>query len=304
MAQKALKGCPMIIANINGGLGNQMFQYANAKALANRKGVDFLADISLYEKKVMHQGFELGRIFDLSVGLATKADLNKVLGAFHSPLTNRILARLPLLKNMPKRFISEPHFEYWGGLQACPENAYVFGYWQSEKYFIDHEEQIRRDFSFKSFTDSKNTKLALQIKESPCSVSIHIRRGDYLSNPTANAYHGVLSPSYYAAALEYLSKEFPNLELFIFSDDIEWVKQNLELSNHQVSFVSHNTGTNSYQDMALMSLCDHHVIANSSFSWWGAWLNSSTDKTVIAPKNWFIKPINTKDLIPSSWIQL
>jgi hypothetical protein len=294
----------MIIANINGGLGNQMFQYANAKALAMRKGVDFLVDVSLYEKKMMHQGFELGRIFDLSVSLATKTDRKKVLGMFQSPFTNRILARLPILKNLSKKYICEPHFEYWKGLQTCSENAYVFGYWQSEKYFIDHKEQIRHDFSFKPFADSKNIKLALQIKESPCAVSIHVRRGDFLSNPKASAYHGVLSPTYYAAALEYLSKEFPNMELFIFSDDMEWVKKKLELGNHQVRFVSHNTGANSYLDMALMSLCDHHVIANSSFSWWGAWLNPSADKIVIAPKSWFIKPINTTDLIPSSWIRL
>ena len=294
----------MIIANLNGGLGNQMFQYANAKALAARKGVDFLADVSLYEKRVMHQGFELGRIFDLPVSLATISDLKKVLGIFQSPLANRILARLPLLKNLPKKFICEPHFEYWNGLQDCPENAYIFGYWQSEKYFLDHEEQIRREFSFKPFTDSVNIELAQKIKDSPCAVSLHIRRGDFVSNPKANTYHGALPPSYYADALRYLSKELPSLELFVFSDDIEWVKANVDFATHPVHFVSHNTGANSFQDMALMSLCNHHVIANSSFSWWGAWLNPSKDKIVIAPKDWFMKPINTKDLIPSSWIRL
>ena len=294
----------MIIANLNGGLGNQMFQYANAKALAARKGIDFLADVSLYEKRLMHQGFELGRIFDLPVSLASKSDLKKVLGIFQSPLANRILARLPLLKNLPKKFICEPHFEYWNGLQDCPENAYIFGYWQSEKYFLDHEEQIRREFSFKPFTDSVNIELAQKIKDSPCAVSLHIRRGDFVSNPKANTYHGALPPSYYADALRYLSKELPSLELFVFSDDIEWVKANVDFATHPVHFVSHNTGANSFQDMALMSLCNHHVIANSSFSWWGAWLNPSKDKIVIAPKDWFMKPINTKDLIPSSWIRL
>lgn len=294
----------MIIVNLNGGLGNQMFQYANAKALAARKGVDFLVDVSLYEKRVMHQGFELGRIFDLSVSLASKSDLKKVLGIFQSPLVNRIVSHLPLLKNLPKKFIYEPHFEYWNGLQDCPENAYIFGYWQSEKYFLDHEEQIRHEFSFKPFTDSVNIELAQKIKGSPCAVSLHIRRGDFVSNSRANTYHGALPPSYYADTLKYLSKELPSLELFIFSDDIEWVKANVGFATHPVHFVSHNTGPNSYQDMALMSLCNHHVIANSSFSWWGAWLNPSKDKIVIAPKSWFIKPINTKDLIPSSWIRL
>jgi hypothetical protein len=294
----------MIIANLNGGLGNQMFQYANAKALAMRKGVDFLVDISLYEKKVMHQGFELGRIFDLPVRLATNSDLKKVLGIFQQPLANRILARLPLLKRLSQKFVYEPHFEYWDGLRDCIENAYLFGYWQSERYFLDCEEQIRREFTFKPFEDVKNIEVSQAITNSQCAVSVHVRRGDFVSNPKANAVHGALSSSYYSRALVDLSIKLPKMELFVFSDDIDWVRTNLDLGAYQVHFVGHNTGPNSYQDMALMSLCKHHVIANSSFSWWGAWLNPSRDKIVIAPKNWFVKPINTKDLIPPSWIRL
>lgn len=294
----------MIIANLNGGLGNQMFQYANAKALATRKGVDFLVDASLYEKKVMHQGFEVGKIFDLPVRLATQSDLKKVLGIFQSPFANRILARLPLLKHLSRRFISEPHFEYWDGLKNCPKDAYLFGYWQSESYFSDCEEQIRHEFSFKPFADVKNIELAQQIQNSECAVSIHVRRGDFLTNPKASTYHGVLPQTYYSEALMHLASKLPKIDLFIFSDDIEWVKANLDLSTHKIHFVNHNTGANSFQDMALMSLCDHHIIANSSFSWWGAWLNPSKDKIVIAPKRWFIQPINTKDLIPSTWIRL
>ncbi|QWD25374.1 alpha-1,2-fucosyltransferase [Polynucleobacter paneuropaeus] len=294
----------MIIANLNGGLGNQMFQYANAKAIAMRQGVHFLVDTSLYEKKQMHQGFELGKIFKLPVRVATKADLKQVLGTFQSPLAHRILARLPLLKSRPKKFIAEPHFEYWDGLNNCPNEAYLFGYWQSEKYFLAYEADIRREFTFQPFQDPSNIVLAQKIQDSQCAVSVHVRRGDFVSNPKANIYHGALSPSYYSDALALLARTLPTMELFVFSDDIGWVKDNLDLSAFKVHFVSHNTGINSYQDMALMSLCNHHVIANSSFSWWGAWLNASQDKIVIAPKRWFVQPMNTKDLIPAAWIRL
>jgi hypothetical protein len=294
----------MIIANLNGGLGNQMFQYANAKAVAIRNGVNFLVDTSLYEKKRMHQGFEIGKIFKLPISVATKADLKQVLGNFQSPLAHRILARLPLLKTLPKKFIAEPHFEYWDGLHNCPNEAYLFGYWQSERYFLDCEADIRREFTFQPFQDQSNIELAQKIKDSQYAVSMHVRRGDFVNNSKANTYHGALSPRYYSDALAYLARILPTMELFVFSDDIKWVKGNLDLSAFRVHFVSHNMGINSYHDMALMSLCDHHVIANSSFSWWGAWLNSSQDKIVIAPKCWFVQPINTKDLIPTSWIQL
>ena len=294
----------MIIANLNGGLGNQMFQYANAKAIAMRKGVNFLVDTSLYEKKRMHQGFELGKIFKLPVRVATKADLKQVLGTFQSPLAYRILARLPLLKSLSKKFITEPHFEYWDGLHNCPNEAYLFGYWQSERYFLDCEADIRHEFTFQPFQDPSNIALAQKIQDSQCAVSVHVRRGDFVNNPKANTYHGALSPSYYSDALALLARTLPSMELFVFSDDIDWVKDNLDLSAYPVHFVSHNTGINSYQDMALMSLCEHHVIANSSFSWWGAWLNASQDKIVIAPKRWFVQPMNTKDLIPASWIRL
>lgn len=294
----------MIIVNLNGGLGNQMFQYANAKALAMRKHLNFLVDVSLYEKKQMHQGFELGKIFNLPVAIATKADLKQVLGTFQSPLAHRILARLPFFKGLPKKFITEPHFEYWDGLQNCSSDAYIFGYWQSEKYFLEYAADIRREFTFQPFQDADNTELARKIKESQCAVSVHVRRGDFVSNPKANTFHGALSPGYYSDALAHLSTKLSGMELFVFSDDIEWVKSNLNLSAYTVHFVSHNTGHKSYQDMALMSLCDHYVIANSSFSWWGAWLNASKDKIVIAPQRWFAKPINTQDLIPTSWIRL
>ena len=294
----------MIIVNLNGGLGNQMFQYANGKALAIRKGVDLLVDTSLYGKKSMHQGFELGRVFDLPVNVATKLDLKKVLGVFQSPLANRIIARLPFPKILSKPFILEPHFEFWDGLNNCPSNAYLFGYWQSERYFLDYEARIRSEFTFQPFLDKKNIEVAKKIQESNYAVCIHVRRGDYVSNPSANSYHGALSPSYYFDALDYLSKKIPTMQLFVFSDDIEWVKNNIDLSPYSTYFVSHNKGANSYQDMALMSLCKHYVIANSSFSWWGAWLNSSKDKIVVAPKRWFVENINTKDLIPKSWVQI
>ena len=294
----------MIIAGLNGGLGNQMFQYANARALAARKGVDFLIDASAYQWKNTHQGSEITHIFDLPAGLATKHDLARVIGPWMSPALCRLFYSRPFVGKLQKQWVSEPHFQYWDGLEQCPNDSYLFGYWQSEKYFSDLQTLIRQDFRFRPFVDAQNIEMAAQIQGVKSAVSMHIRRGDFVKNPKAYAYHGVCPPDYYLRALNFLREQGQASELFIFSDDLEWVKFNIDLQDYKTHYVDHNRGANSYQDMALMSLCKHNIIANSSFSWWGAWLNASSDKIVIAPQNWFAKPINTRDLIPASWMRM
>ena len=133
------------------------------------------------------------------------------------------------------------------------------------------------------------------------SVSLHIRRGDYVSNQKTNQTHGTCDLDYYQRCITEIEKEVENPYFFVFSDEIEWVKENLKI-NHPAEYVDQNTGDKSYEDMRLMSQCKHNVIANSSFSWWGAWLNSYPDKIVFAPKRWFASDKhNTKDLIPEGW---
>jgi hypothetical protein len=172
----------------------------------------------------------------------------------------------------------------------------------SEKYFIDAEKQIRKDFVFKLPMQNENIGLAKKISQVN-AISLHVRRGDYASNPQNIATHGLCSIDYYQAAIKHMVEQVKNPYFFVFSDDSAWVTSNLKIDFlHQ--YVDHNHGKESYNDMHLMSLCKHNIIANSSFSWWGAWLNQNAEKIVFAPKQWFSKSTDTIDLIPSNWIRI
>jgi hypothetical protein len=290
----------MIIAELNGGLGNQLFQYANARSQSLSRGTNFLLDISPFECQRIHNGFELNQIFSGKFPICDSVDIKQL---FKIPLNlklQQLLSRTSL-KKFQKVYIREPHFEYWPGISKIPDQCYISGYWQSEKYFLNYEKQIRQDLIFPPFKDEMNLYIEGKIRSSSCSVSVHIRRGDYASNPKANSYHGLCPPKYYQDAFSTFSDKGLKIDPFVFSDDIDWVRANIQFDGLSPVFVDHNKGNQSYKDMALMSFCHHHIVANSSFSWWGAWLNPSNNKIVIAPKKWFDKDLNTADLIPNSW---
>lgn len=200
------------------------------------------------------------------------------------------------------RLVVEPHFHYWSGIREVSHNAYLAGHWQSEKYFSDASETIRSDFTFRHPLTKQNAELAGRIGQT-MAVSLHVRRGDYVSDTKANAAHGLCSLEYYRAAVLLMAEHVECPEFFVFSDDIAWVKANLKI-DFPSRYLDHNQGAESYNDMRLMSLCRHHIIANSSFSWWGAWLNPNPDKLVIAPKKWFAYDSNVADLFPAGWVSL
>ena len=178
------------------------------------------------------------------------------------------------------------------------------GFWQSEKYFIDKEKEIRADLTLKDAVGPKAQEVSAKIKNAKNSISLHVRRGDYVSDAKTNEHHGTCGPEYYVQALEYITSEIgKDIIVFIFSDDIEWVKDNMPMSYPAV-YVS-SLDIPDYEELMLMSQCHHHIIANSSFSWWGAWLNPRPDKIVIAPKQWIRKmQWRHKDTVPKSWIRL
>jgi hypothetical protein len=182
------------------------------------------------------------------------------------------------------------------GFTTWPDDTYLHGYWQSEKYFADIEAQLRQDFAFPALT-GRNVEFASEL-ESELSISLHVRRGDYLNL----AAHTVCSQEYYQAAVkEMIRKVSGDPRIYVFSDDPEWARQNLKFSV-PTQVVDHNSGAADFEDMRLMSLCKHNIIANSSFSWWAAWLNANADKNVIAPKAWFGDPkLNNPDITPDSW---
>jgi len=279
-----------------------MFQYAAARALAIRKGVPLKLDVSAFESYDLHHGFELARVFNCSAELARPEDVRNVLGWQASPRVRNILSRYHLGALRSRKLVMEPGFSYWAGIDAAPDDCYLTGYWQSEKYFSSSAAQIRRDFTFREPMNDLNALAAEKIL-SMNAVSVHVRRGDYLTDKKANATHGLCSIQYYKNSIEYISRVIHNPKYFIFSDDIVWVKKNLKI-DWPCDYISFNNNEESYNDMRLMSLCRHHIIANSSFSWWGAWLNPNPTKLVVAPQPWFANPhIDTRDLIPVDWMR-
>lgn len=290
----------MVISNLLGGLGNQMFQYAAGRALSIRLGEPLKLDTRDFTGYKLHQGFELSRLFNCDAEIVTNENLKKVLRWHSSKLVQRIFKRQQLTSLRCNSYVVEPTFNYWPGVRDLSGDVYLDGYWQSEQYFEQYTGKIRKDFTFKLPLSLKNKEIAEKILQVN-AVGLHVRRGDYVTN-SKNAYIGVCSLDYYKIAIEEIKGLVDKPIFFVFSDDISWVKSNLVLNNKAV-FICHNQGNESYNDMRLMSLCKHNIIANSSFSWWGAWLNANPNKIVIAPKKWFASKLDDSDLVPHAWLR-
>jgi len=290
----------MIITKLIGGLGNQMFQYAAGRRAAYVNNTSLKLDIAGYENQVgITPRKYMLHIFNIEENFASINEINK---SKQNTFIQKILKKIyPVFIN--KLYIREKGHNFDPDILNVNDNAYLDGYWASEKYFEDIEDIIHKEFTFKNKPDEINK--AVIDKMTHCdSVSIHIRRGDYVNDKKTNQYHGICNLNHYYQSVEYITNKIKSPHFFIFSDDINWAKQNLHLKFPYV-FVDHNIGKKDYEDMRLMSECKHNIIANSSFSWWGAWLNQNPNKIVIAPKKWFNdKSINTKDLIPDLWIKI
>jgi hypothetical protein len=292
----------MIVSQIIGGLGNQMFQYSIGRALSLTRGQLLELDITSFNDYELHQGFELFDVFNLPTSIATINSVKTVLSWRSYKLVRKVLAQPVAARLRGNQFIVEPHFHYWPEIHNVPLDCYLVGYWQTENYFMNVQSEIRKDFTFKSLPLDRNAKLVEQIT-AVNSVSLHVRRGDYVSNPKASSVHCLCSLDYYKSAINYIAERVEQPNFFIFSDDIEWVKKHLKI-NFACQFIDHNHGAESYNDMRLMSLCRHNIIANSSFSWWGAWLNSNHKKIVVSPEKWFKSNANIDNLIPNGWVSI
>ena len=201
--------------------------------------------------------------------------------------------------------IEEKDFFYDQSLLQPKDNNCIYGNFQSEKYFINIRNILIKEFTLKRNISDYGKIVKDEINKSSCSCSLHIRRGDYLTNSVVNKVHGVLGLDYYKKAIKLLEEKQGDVQYFIFSDDIQWAKENLNIEKS--FFVDDQKERTPNEDVYLMSLCNHNIIANSTFSWWGAWLNDNDKKVVISPKQWFMdKKINnnTFDLIPSIWIRV
>lgn len=297
----------MIITNIKAGLGNQMFQYATGMFLAEKNNKQLFLDVSGYsDLRVLNsdtpRNFDL-KHFNISAQISSKEQGQN--SKYPLGLISKIIRGVDkkILKNNYQDFHPDFLKNITNQIQKDPNtNIYLNGFFQSEKNFAEIRPLLLKEFQLKpEFITDKVKEFEKQI-ENNNSISIHIRRGDYAQNPTTRAYHGLCPISYYRDAINLITEKNTEPHFFIFTDDVEWVKENLKISESH-TFISGND-LSGPQELWLMSKCQHNIIANSSFSWWGAWLNQNPKKTVIAPKKWTAKNTEHPNIIAEGWITL
>lgn len=290
----------MKIVNILGGLGNQMFEYAMYLALKDAHPEENIyCSTRSFNGYDLHNGYELERVFSVKNPEASLFQLSRLAYPFFNYKTWQIMRHwLPIRKKSMTRGAINIPFDF--SQVSRNDSVYYDGYWQNEKNFMHIRKKVLDTYTFSPFTDNKNTELSEKIKNKT-AVSCHVRRGDYLKEPNMC----VCTPDYYARAITNMNARV-NPELYcVFSDDMQWCRENLVNligRDKEIVFVDWNKGVNSFRDMQLMSLCKHNITANSSFSWWGAWLNRNEYKIVIAPKKWIAGNI-LNDPICEDWIR-
>lgn len=283
----------MNIIWIDGGLGNQMFQYALALK-QQQMGKTVKIDVTKYAEHHWHNDFELDEVFGLECPFADLEEIKK-LGYRKANRWTEFLRKTPFVK---KTIYNHEAYSFDARVLDL-DGYYIEGYWQSERYFSDIEETIRKTYVFPELKQDWQKELVQSMRETH-SVSVHIRRGDYLNYPNLN---GICTLDYYKNAMNYFRDRYQkNVCFYIFTNDFEWAKSHFK--DEDCCFVQGNTGKESYRDMQLMSLCEHNVIANSSFSWWGAWLNANKEKTVIAPEKWVNSEEDTTAVVPENWMKM
>ena len=294
----------MIGVRLMGGLGNQMFQYALGKKMSLRLGKPLGLDLIFFEnieerdtlREYELDCFKLNQRF---ISSTNRPQENR--DELYKSKRGALLKLRDSIAGKPWHIYHEAHHQFDMNALSQPDKTYFIGYWQTEKYFADIREELLKDFQFKTIATGKNAEHMRRIESTP-SISIHVRRGDYISNPHANKFHGLAGKKYYEEALKLITSKVKKPELFVISDDPDWCKKNLKFP-YPTTYITGNS--KGFEDMRLMSLCQHNIIANSTFSWWAAWLNQNPNKIVVAPKNWFANnDVDTSDVIPSSWLKI
>lgn len=298
----------MIILRLDGGLGNQMFQYAAARRLSEKHLTTLKLDITSFQTQTQRQ-YKL-RYFNIWEHLATDQEITALTSksTAQERLAIKIFRKLGF-KQLTEGFyhkgavFKEKNFCFDPELLNAPSHIYVQGWWQSEKYFSDITNVLRQEYTLR-YSQSLVFQQISELISNTFSVSLHVRRGDYVKSQETNLFHGTCNLDYYKRAIEYICEHVSQPYFFIFSDDPIWVAENLNI-NFPTYLVSQDNSLHDYEELDIMRQCKHHIIANSSFSWWAAWLNCKSDKIVVAPKRWFTSDEHdTKDLIPATWIML
>jgi hypothetical protein len=295
----------MIVVNLKGGLGNQMFQWALGRNLALRNNTDLKLDLRMLLDRTPHDNsvfrdYDL-EIFKLEADFSTDKEFFGLNGSLWGRIQSKLIARFfPSYLDRLNKIVRESQYNFDSFILNTPDNHCIDGYWQSEKYFKEIESTIRSDFSFKNPIISESEIIAARIRNSN-SICINVRRTDYVT--IHNAFIGT---DYIQKGVKIIVEKIKNPEFFVFSDDIQWCQENIKL-DYPVHFIGHeHAGLKFGNYMQLMTLCRHMIIPNSSFAWWAAWLNQNPDKIIIAPKNWLNAEVLDEqinaDRVPSGWI--
>tara|TARA_B100000989_G_scaffold298903_1_gene290892 strand:+ start:5752 stop:6612 length:861 start_codon:yes stop_codon:yes gene_type:complete len=283
----------MIIIRFIGGLGNQMFQYLLYDQLKSIN-INVKADINDFKSYKLHNGFELEKVFEINLDKASNKEIKNLKDSslqFLSRFRRKLLG-----KKKSHVYQNQMSLE----LIKKQRNLYLDGYWQSKKYINSSLSNPNKKFKFRLNPSKVNKDLINEINEFN-SISIHVRRGDYLK---LSDTFSKCTIGYYQTAISHMETNLKNCVFYIFSNDILWCKEKLIFNKSKFRFISHNSGINSYEDMRLMKMCKHNIIANSSFSWWAAVLNDNSKKVVISPKRWYVeKNMSDEIFIPNEWLK-
>ena len=297
----------MIIVSLFGGIGNQMFQYACGKVVAKNLNAELKIDISHLTDRTPRNNFtyrdyELG-VFNIKDEIATIEEVRQFIpDLWNSKEYIKQLYKLKRLFNGKSLYLEKSKFTYNKDIELVKDNTFLYGYFQTERYFENHRSELLKSFMLNNQIDKINISLIDKIK-SENAISIHIRRGDYLNSP----FELLDIQGYYMKAIELIQDRVEKPSFYIFTNDYLWAEENFASLNIKKIIVNINKNDQSFIDMILMSNCKHNICANSSFSWWGAWLNTNPEKIVIAPKRWFKNTDYVKsifDLLPKSWLTI
>lgn len=292
----------MICARIEGGLGNQLFQYAAARSLANRLNTEVILDITSLltpSRNATRRDYELN-VFNIKARIAKKNDIKYM----------KVLCKIPPVSRLFTKWhiFHENELKFNEKFNEVNDDTYLKGYWQSFRYFSNVHREIGNELLVSAPLSLLSEFTATRI-DNVNSIAVHVRRGDYVSSISAAKMHGALSLNYYQNAINGLLAKISSPSFFVFSDDPEWCRLNLSFKKSTVEFIAHNTGSDSWQDLILMSRCQHIIIANSSFSWWSAWLGDYRlglkNRIVVAPQAWFVNQNHdTSDRFPDHWLTI
>lgn len=290
----------MIIIKIAGGLGNQMFQYALGRALLAR-GREVFLDCSGFDSQAQSdtkRKYELDK-FDVKIKQVSPKDKEKFCN--WKQYLYYYFGRI--IKKDISRIVLEKEHCFLPQIAEC-DSKYLIGYWQTEKYFKSIRRELLSDFSFQNLTFShQNEKLRDDILSTKNAVGVHVRGGDYNTADNVSIYGNICDSEYYQKAFEYIEKAVGKAKYYIFTNDPEWAKKMIPFKKDNIEIIDWNSEEDGWMDMYMMSICRHNIIANSSFSWWAAWLNQNSEKIVIAPKKWQ-NGSDIADIVPDNWIRM